>query len=230
MTGTARRSPDWLPFILWNGVFLWGCTTALIFTILMTLLTDEPFRDNLRNGLLVFPLAGIAWGFLAWRRVESVRARARRGVSKVAAAELERVKKTLVEGARILGAVVEPYQFRFREIGSGQGSGGIFATGAFERGDRSLEFSLRRSLGEVLYTAGDAKVLHQAYMRELGVANRSRYPGFSDDPLDGFRHLATDLQEFGGDFLTGDATALRRAAGAAESPPTEGSGRRPMPD
>ncbi len=32
---------------------------------------------------------------------------------------------------------------------------------------------------------------------------RPHYPGFSDDPLDGFRHLRDDLVEYGKDFLIG---------------------------
>ena len=40
-------------------------------------------------------------------------------------------------------------------------------------------------------------------MRLLGVADQAAYPGFSDDPLDGFRHLRSDLERFAEPFLTG---------------------------
>jgi len=44
----------------------------------------------------------------------------------------------------------------------------------------------------------------------LGERWRSHYPGFSNDPLDGFRHLRQDLEEHGQDFLAGsDAEFLR---------------------
>lgn len=49
-------------------------------------------------------------------------------------------------------------------------------------------------------------------MEELGVRERAAYPGLSEDPLDGFRHLADDIQRFAADFLTGDASILLRAA------------------
>ena len=50
-------------------------------------------------------------------------------------------------------------------------------------------------------------------MRELlGGGSAHHYPGFSDDPLDGFRHLAHDLENFAGDFLIGSGEVLARAA------------------
>jgi hypothetical protein len=49
-------------------------------------------------------------------------------------------------------------------------------------------------------------------MEELGVRERSAYPGFSDEPLDGFRHLADDIERFGEDFLMGDGAIVIRAA------------------
>jgi hypothetical protein len=50
-------------------------------------------------------------------------------------------------------------------------------------------------------------------MRAAGVqSGENAYPGFADDPLDGFRHLRADLERFGDDFLTGDASILIRAA------------------
>jgi hypothetical protein len=37
----------------------------------------------------------------------------------------------------------------------------------------------------------------------LGKNGGSQYPGFSEDPLDGFRDLSYDLSHFCGDFLSG---------------------------
>jgi hypothetical protein len=48
-------------------------------------------------------------------------------------------------------------------------------------------------------------------MRELGVWDQCQYPGFSDDPIDGFRGLLHDLQ-FAKDFLSRDAEVLERAS------------------
>jgi hypothetical protein len=118
----------------------------------------------------------------------------------------------LTKGALLLERALKPhrYSFLFRE--DGQGSGGHFATGDFIRGDRRLELHFRQSLGLVAYHVGDACVSHAGYMEELGVRERSAYPGFSDEPLDGFRHLADDIERFGEDFLMGDGAIVIRAA------------------
>jgi hypothetical protein len=116
-------------------------------------------------------------------------------------------------GAEILRPVMEPSGFAFVEGPSGGSSGGRFARGDFVRGDRRLELHLRYSLGLVTYHVGPYLAPHEAYMRELlGGRGGNRYPGFSDDPLDGFRNLAHDLATFAGDFLTGDGGAVMRAA------------------
>ena len=50
-------------------------------------------------------------------------------------------------------------------------------------------------------------------MRELlGDTGGSKYSGFSDEMLEDFHHLAYDLGNFAGDFLTGGGEVLIRAA------------------
>jgi hypothetical protein len=52
-------------------------------------------------------------------------------------------------------------------------------------------------------------VSHDAYLRALTKGEGgNQYPGYSDDLLDGFRHLAHDLQKFCDDFLSGDSKVL----------------------
>jgi hypothetical protein len=122
-------------------------------------------------------------------------------------------EEILRAGAEILRPVMQPSGFVFVQEQSGGSSGGDFARGDFVRGDRRLELHLRHSLGLVTYHVGPYSATHDAYMRELlGGRGGNRYPGFSDDPLDGFRHLAHDLANFAGDFLTGDGGAVVRAA------------------
>ena len=87
-----------------------------------------------------------------------------------------------------------------------------------------LELHYRFSLGLVTYHKAGQKVSHQAYMKALGIAAACAYPGFADDPLDGFRHLLSDLERFGDDFLAGDGRVLRPAA-KAESRCREEKGR-----
>jgi len=50
----------------------------------------------------------------------------------------------------------------------------------------------------------------------LGTKGGSRYPGFSDEPLDGFRGLAYDLEHFGGGFLKGSFEEFGRYLIAAQ--------------
>lgn len=121
----------------------------------------------------------------------------------------------LQAGAALLDVVLGPAGFRFQPGGADLGSGGDFAWGELVRGDRRLELHVRRALGLVTYHLGPLSLAHDAYLRALGVPpGSSQYPGFSDDPLDGFRHLAHDLQAFCAEFVDGDAAVLRRAAEA----------------
>jgi hypothetical protein len=122
-------------------------------------------------------------------------------------------KEILRTGSEILEPVMKPHGFTFVEGLSGRSNMGDFARGDFVRGDRRLELHFRYSLGLVAYHIGSLSATHESYMHELlGVSGTHRYPGFSDDPLDGFRHLAHDIENFAGDFLTGSGEALARAA------------------
>ena len=125
-------------------------------------------------------------------------------------------------GAEILEPVLTPHGFAFAPGEVGKGSGGAFAQGAFLRDNRSLEFSVRYSLGLVDYRAGSQRITHVDYMR-VASGGENAYPGFSDDPLDGFRHLASDLEKFCEAFLKGsDADFEAIVVAAQNSPPKKG--------
>ena len=116
-------------------------------------------------------------------------------------------------GSEILESVMRPHGFIFVEGASGRSNYGNFACGDFVRGDRRLELHFRYSLGLVTYHLGSCSATHESYMRELlGAGGTLRYPRFSDDPLDAFRDLAHDLENFADDFLTGSGEVLARAA------------------
>ena len=106
-------------------------------------------------------------------------------------------------GVEILVPVLGPMGFVYEEGVSDKGSGGLFAQGAFVRGDRRLEFSTRHSLGLVIYRVGRTLLEHADYMRVAAPRGASQYPGYSNDPLDGFRHLAHDLKRFASVFRNG---------------------------
>ncbi len=56
----------------------------------------------------------------------------------------------------------------------------------------------------------------------LGGATGNKYPGFSEDPIQGFRDLAEDLERNGKEFLTGSDVQLdqRFEHAAAHPKPT----------
>src|SRR3979490_2805493 len=98
------------------------------------------------------------------------------------------------------------HSFSFKEGPAGPSSGGLFSTGGYVNGDRTLEIHFRHSLGLVTYHFGQRSVNHECYMRAvLGNAGGNRYPGFSDEPLSAFKNLAYDLQNFATAFLKEDS-------------------------
>ena len=133
------------------------------------------------------------------------RAKARSGLSSPHHGT-ERTKATelLASGIALLDSVMAANGFVFVPKGSGRGSGGEFAWGEFRRGNRAMELHFRYSLGLVRYHIGASSIIHEDYMwSAIGKRHASEYPGFSADPLDGFRHLLHDLERYGTDFLQG---------------------------
>lgn len=129
--------------------------------------------------------------------------------------------EVLAQGQVILEEVLAPHGFQFRFEGSGRGSGGRFARGSFVRGDRRLELHVRSALGLVTYHVGSASVAHGDLMECVaGLENDAQYPGLSEDPLDGFRHLKADLERYGGDFLSGSGREVEACAKAAQQKAT----------
>ncbi len=120
-------------------------------------------------------------------------------------------EEAIEEGRKILEPLLVPMGWRFVRGPTGSSSGGHFAQAEFVHEDRRLELHFRWSLGLVTYHVGDLALSHGAYMEALlGRRGASRYPGFSDDPLDGFRDLAADLQEHCMDFVAGSGDDFRR--------------------
>jgi hypothetical protein len=127
------------------------------------------------------------------------------------------VSATFDTGIQTLNALMQQHHFEQSVPQSGAGSGGAYAWAEFKRGSRRLELHFRQSLGLVTYHLGDAWLSHEDYMWVVtGERWSTAYPGFSNDPLDGFRHLRADLEQFGGEFLDGpDNAFLARVEQAA---------------
>jgi hypothetical protein len=130
--------------------------------------------------------------------------------------------ETLRVGASKLGAVLTPHGFHFVETGSGLGSGGHFASGEFRREDRRLELHLRYSLGLVAYHMGADTPTNADHVRAVrasdGIQDLPQYPGFSEDPRDGFRHPRADG--------VGGTSVIRRPYGRVSTPPASRRGDR----
>jgi hypothetical protein len=124
--------------------------------------------------------------------------------------------RILEAGADLLSPVLSPAGFTFQVTHLGCSSGGDFATGRFTRGGQYLEFHVRHSVGLVTYGWDGATISHGDYLRGLGVAGA--YPGYSIDPLDGFRHLALDLAGPLSGFRDGDRRGYERSLQAATQP------------
>ena len=119
----------------------------------------------------------------------------------------------LVRGVAELAAVLGPAGFEFIQSDEGTDGRGPFASGEFLRGDRRLELQVRSSLTLVRYHFGDQSLSHEDLVRGVraleAISAEAQYPGFSQDPMAGFRHLRSDIDRFGAIFLRGGAKAFR---------------------
>ena len=130
----------------------------------------------------------------------------------------------LAEGSSILGPVLRPAGFTFLAGQTGVGSGGRFASGRWTKGSRSIELHFRHSLGLVRYHLGARSISHDDFMWSVTRGRGgNQYPGFSDDPLQGFRDLTQDLMRYGQEFLVGpDGDLDRRIDDATAHPKPSG--------
>src|SRR5260370_8519124 len=112
----------------------------------------------------------------------------------------------LREGRSLLDPVMHRHGFSFKDGRAGRSSGGHYASGVYVNGNRRLEIHFRYSLGLVTYHFGQTSLDHESYMHALlGTNGGNKYPGFSEDPLDAFRGLAYDLENFSTAFLNGNS-------------------------
>jgi hypothetical protein len=123
----------------------------------------------------------------------------------------------LREGRSLLDPVMHRHGFSFKDGPAGRSSGGHYASGVYVNGNRRLEIHFRYSLGLVTYHFGRTSLDHESYMHALlGTNGGNKYPGFSEDPLDAFRGLAYDLENFATAFLNGNSEEYSRCVIAAE--------------
>lgn len=122
-----------------------------------------------------------------------------------------RATDILLRGVEILDPIMKRHGFEFVLGKAGRGSGGNFASGKYVKDNRILEIHFRHTLGLVTYHIGPDSLRHEIYMRaSLGKNGGNRYPCFSDDPLEGFRVLRSDLENYCSDFLEGNREKFRQ--------------------
>jgi hypothetical protein len=122
----------------------------------------------------------------------------------------------LLEGRKLIDPILEKNGFHWENGFSGKSSGGYFDSGKYIKCNRNLELHFRFTLGLITYRIGEICLTHEDYMRHVAEKNKAKYPGFSSEPLDGFRNLAYDLLNYAQDFLHGDGNEFRAAAYAAK--------------
>ena len=123
----------------------------------------------------------------------------------------------LRDGSEILKPIMNKHGFSFSIDGEGSSSGGNFAFGSWIKKDRKLEYHFRFSLGLVEYSLSTKTIEHEFFLWALsGEKHKAKYPGSSEDPLDGFRRLLDDLNQFCAVFLTGSDLELTYAIRKAE--------------
>ena len=114
----------------------------------------------------------------------------------------------LYKGRSYIDTIMKQHGFVWEQMASGNSSGGNFDSGRYVNGNRSLELHFRFSLGLVTYHMGDISISHEDYMRHIAPRGAAEYPGFSDEPLSAFSHLANDLSKYASDFLSGTGDDL----------------------
>lgn len=115
----------------------------------------------------------------------------------------------LSTGASIMAPVMGPHGFVFSTEGEGHSSGGDFAYGSWQGGNRELRLHFRFSLGLVTYHFHDLSAGHEWYLWAMaGKKQVGKYPRTSNDPLEAFHDLSQDLQAYGTTFLTGSDEEL----------------------
>jgi hypothetical protein len=117
----------------------------------------------------------------------------------------------LIEGIKILNPFLNKNGFRFTFKEKGRSSGGKYAFGIYSKGNRVIELHYRYGLGLINYSIYNTQLFHTDYMKLLGV-KKNHYPGFSNDPFQAFRDLLYDLENYAGDFISGDGIEFQNLA------------------
>jgi len=115
----------------------------------------------------------------------------------------------LVKGIEVLEPFLTQHGFEFENYENGQGSGGEFTLATFVSGRKKIIINYRFSIGQVIYQFDSAKVCHDFYLDQLGLADKKNFPDFdSEDKLIAFTCLLHDFELLINDFFDGDCRHL----------------------
>jgi hypothetical protein len=95
-------------------------------------------------------------------------------------------------GSELLRPLLEGYGYEIGPEETARGSGGPAAVVRWVADDRWIETHVRTGLGIVRYGFGDEYIEHRDFLRWAGAAGA--YPGYGDDPVQGFVRLLADLE------------------------------------
>ena len=132
-------------------------------------------------------------------------------------------RELLDRGRRILDPALAELGLAFNVLSEGKGSGGRFVAARYGNYARGMEIHVRGGLGLVTYILEGAELSHLDLAACLGIERDAlAYPGFGDDPVDAFRHLAADVTGPLSSFFDGsiDEEFKRCAESVAQDPDT----------
>jgi len=116
----------------------------------------------------------------------------------------------LIKGIEVLEPFLTQHGFEFENYENGQGSGGQFTAATFVNGSKKFIINYHFSIGQVIYQFDSAKVCHDFYLDQLGLADMKKLPDFhSEDKLIAFTHLLHDFELLISDFFDGECRQLK---------------------
>lgn len=130
----------------------------------------------------------------------------------------------LVEGASLLRPLMDSNGFEFSLGEAGTGSGGNFAVGQYQRGNRVIRFSVRFGLGRVEYKVGQSSITHEDFLRYSGAWGRHAFPNFGGTVQGSFVALKQDLINHVQVFLSGADAEFLSVVRARDAEPNKYKG------
>ena len=116
----------------------------------------------------------------------------------------------LTQGLEILNPFLTKQGFKFDDYENGKGVGEQFTVGTYINGNKKFILSYHPSIGQVIYQFDKAKIYHDFYLDQLGLAYKKKFQDFlSADKLLAFTHILHDFEFLVDDFFQGQCIKLK---------------------